>query len=129
MSTAFNIFLLLHVLAAIVAFGGNFVQPMLARAGAEDEALAKVNMFIQLPAIVVMFVAGMGAVGLSDELFAFSQTWVSIAFLVAIVSGVLQFLVARAYQNSKTETVPALTGVLHLCLIVGLVLMIWQPGR
>lgn len=127
-SVGFRILLLVHVLAAVVAFGGNFVQPMLQRGGTDDASLAKVNKLIQLPAIVVMFLAGMGAVGMSDKLFEFSQTWVSIAFLVAIVAGVLQFLVARAYENDNARIAPALTGGLHLCLVVGLVLMIWKPG-
>lgn len=128
MSTGFNIFLLFHVVAAVIAFGGNFAQPMLQRGGSDNASLARVNKFLQLPAIVVMFVAGMGAVGLSDDLFKFSQTWVSMAFLLAIVAAVLQFLVARAYDNDDPKIVPALTGGLHICLVLGVLLMIWKPG-
>ncbi len=127
-STGFQILLLVHILAAVVAFGGNFVQPMLARAGADDEALGKVNMFVQLPALVVLWVAGMGALGMSEKVFTFSQTWVSIAMLVWIIALVLQFLVARGYQSGKTDMVPMLTGGLHLCLVISLYLMIFKPG-
>lgn len=127
-STGFRILLLLHVLAAIVAFGGNFIQPMLQRGGSDNAGLAKVNKFIQLPALVVLFLAGSGAVGMSDKVFEFSQTWVSLAFVVAITACVLQYLVARAYENDNTSVVAPLTGGLHLCLIVGIVLMIWKPG-
>ncbi len=127
-STGFQILLLVHILAAFVAFGGNFVQPALARAGADDEALGKVNMFIQLPAMVVLWVAGMGALGMSDKVFSFSQTWVSIAFLVWLIALVLQFLVARSYQSGNSTRVPMLTGFLHVCLVVALYLMIWKPG-
>lgn len=128
MSTGFHIFLLIHILAAVVAFGGNFVQPALARGGADDESLARINLFVQLPAVVVLFIAGMGAVGFSDEIFKFSQSWISIAFLVAIVAGVLQFLVGRAYQGGKKDMIPMLNGCLHLCLVIALFLMIWKPG-
>ncbi|MBS1837379.1 MAG: hypothetical protein JST64_06745 [Actinobacteria bacterium] len=131
-SVGFRIVLLVHVLAAVVAFGGNFIQPMLQRGGTDDASLAKVNKFIQLPAIVVMFLAGIGAVMLSKTgtvvNFKFDQMWISIAFLVAIVAGVLQFLVARAYEKDNAKIAPALTGGLHLCLVVGLVMMIWKPG-
>lgn len=131
-SMGFKVMLLIHVLAAVVAFGGNFIQPMLQRGGADNAGLAKVNKLIQLPALVVMFVAGSGAVGMSKvgdvALFEFSQMWVSLAFVVAIVACVLQFLVARAYENDNTAVVAPLAGGLHLCLIVGLVLMIWKPG-
>ena len=133
-STGFQILLLVHILAAFVAFGGNFVQPALARAGADDEALGKVNMFIQLPAMVVLWVAGMGALGMSklegasDPFYSFSQTWVSIALLVWLIAMVLQFLVARSYQSGNSTRVPMLTGFLHVCLVVALYLMIWKPG-
>ncbi len=128
-STGFRILLLVHVIAMFVAFGGNFVQPMLARAGnISDEVFAKANLYIQLPALVIGWIAAMGAIGTSDDLFKFSQTWVSIAMLVVIVAIVLQYLIARAWQHGKAKAVPGLTGGLHLCLVVALYLMIWKPG-
>lgn len=128
MSTGFNILVLIHVLAAVIAFGGNFIQPMLQRGGADNAGLAQVNKFIQLPALVVLLLTGAAAVGMSDKAYTFGQTWVSIAFLVAIVACVLQFLVAQAYEKGNTSIVAPLTGGLHLCLIVALYLMIWKPG-
>ena len=128
-STGYKIFLLIHVVAVVVAFGGNFVQPMLARAGnVADETFAKAALYIQLPALVVVFVAGMGLIGLSDEAWKFSQTWVSLAFLVSIVAIALQFLVSRAFKSGNTKQVPMLTGGLHLMLIIAIYLMIWKPG-
>jgi cytochrome bd-type quinol oxidase subunit 2 len=128
-STGYKIFLLIHVVAVVVAFGGNFVQPMLARAGnVADETFAKAALYIQLPALVVVFVAGMGLIGLSDEAWTFSQTWVSLAFLVSIVAIVLQFLVSRAFKGGNAKQVPMLTGGLHLMLVVAIYLMIWKPG-
>ena len=128
-STGYKILLLIHILAVIVAFGGNFVQPMLARAGnVADETFAKAALYIQLPALVVVFVAGMGLIGMSDEAWKFSQTWVSLAFLVAIAAVVLQYLVSRAFTKGNTKQVPMLTGGLHLMLVIALYLMIWKPG-
>ena len=131
-NTGFQILLLIHILAAVVAFGGNFVQPMLQRANTDDAALAKVNKLIQLPALVVLFLAGIGLILTSKvqdvAVFKFDQMWISVAFLVVIVAIVLQYLIARAYENDNTAVVAPLAGGLHLCLIVGLVLMIWKPG-
>jgi len=128
-STGYKFFLLIHVIAVVVAFGGNFIQPMLSRAGnVADETFAKASLYIQLPAIVVVFVAGMGLIGMSDESWTFSQTWVSIAFLVTIVAVVLQYLVGRAFKSGNVKQVPMLTGGLHLMLVVALYLMIWKPG-
>jgi quinol-cytochrome oxidoreductase complex cytochrome b subunit len=128
-STGYKILLLIHILAVIVAFGGNFVQPMLARAGnVADETFAKVSLYIQLPAIIVVFVAGMGLIGMSDEAWKFSQTWVSLAFLVTILAAVLQYLVSRAWKNGNPKSVPGLTGGLHLLLLIAVYLMIFKPG-
>jgi len=127
-STGFKVMLLIHVLSAVVAFGGNFIQPMLQRGGADNAGLAKVNKLVQLPALVLMFLAGSGAVGMSDKAIQFSATWVSLAFVVAIIACVLQYLVARAYESDNTSVVAPLAGGLHLCLVVGLILMIWQPS-
>lgn len=133
-STGFQIILFVHILAAIVAFGGNFVQPSLARSGADDASLAKVNLYIQLPALVILWVAGMGALGMSkpggasEPLYSVSQTWAAIALVVWLIAVVLQFLVGRAYQTGKKDMVPALNGVLHICLVVALYLMIFRPG-
>ncbi|UDY37293.1 hypothetical protein [Dermatobacter hominis] len=127
-TTGFRILLLIHVLAAVVAFGGNFVQPMLVRGGADNATLGKANKVIQLPSLIILLLAGIGLILTSDEVFKFSQTWVSIAFLVVIVAIVLQFLVARAYENDNRSIVPGLTGGLHICLVIALYLMIWKPG-
>jgi hypothetical protein len=133
-STGFQILVLIHILAAFVAFGGNFVQPSLARAGAGDEALAKVNLYIQLPAMVILWVAGMGALGMSkpggasEPIYSVSQTWALVALVVWLIALVLQFLVGRAYQNGKKDMVPAFNGILHVCLIVALYLMVFRPG-
>lgn len=128
-STGYSVLLLIHILAVVVAFGPNFVQPLLARsANVSNDAFAKTALYVQLPALVVVFVAGMGMVGMSDNSWQFSQSWVSIAFLLAIAAGVLQFLIGRAYQRADTKAVPALTGGLHLLLVVAVYLMIWKPG-
>jgi hypothetical protein len=133
-STGFQIILFVHILAAIVAFGGNFVQPALARSGADDASLAKVNLYVQLPAMVILWVAGMGALGMSkpegasEPLYSMSQTWAAIATVVWLIALVVQFLVGRAYRSGKKDAVSALAGVLHLCLLVALYLMIFRPG-
>lgn len=128
-TTGYKILLLVHVLSVVVAFGGNFVQPMLARAGnVSDEAFGKAVLFIQLPAVILMWVAGMGLVGMSDDVIEMTQTWIAVALVVFVAAAVLLFLIGRAYRAGSTAAVPAFTGVLHVLLVVGLYLMIWKPG-
>lgn len=129
-STGYNVFLLLHVVFAVVAFGGNFVQPMLARSGdVSDEAFAKVSLYIQLPALVLLWVTGMGLVGMSDDAIEMTQTWVILAILTFLAAAVLQYLVGRAFKSGNRQMAPMLTGGLHLLLVFGLYLMVFQPGR
>jgi hypothetical protein len=51
-----------HLLAAIAAFGPLFLYPRLRRAG-ETESIAKMHVYFVIPALVVMWVAGMGMAG------------------------------------------------------------------
>jgi len=121
-----NVWLLIHILAAIIAFGVLFSQPMVARsvegAGA---AFAKVGIYLQAPALVVLIGAGIGLMYDTDR--DFGETWVSIAFSVWIAMAIALFFLVRAHR-SGSKAVSPLTGVLHLLLVVALWTMIWQPG-
>jgi hypothetical protein len=121
-----DLWLFLHVLSAIVAFGVLFAQPMLLR-GAESnrESFAKVGLYLQAPALVILIatgIASMYAIGHS-----FADPWVSIAFTVWILMAVVLFLLVRALRSGSSSVQP-LTGAMHLLLIVALWSMIWQPG-
>jgi len=118
---------LLHVLAAVIAFGVLFAQPMIARSGddATREGFAKVGIYLQAPALVAVNATGiamMYTIGLD-----FADPWVSIAFTVWILMAVVLFLLVRA-QRAGSKAVQPLTGAMHLLLVVALWSMIWQPG-
>lgn len=126
--TGYRLVLLIHIVSVVLAFGPNFVGPMLRRGGASNESLAKTTKTIQLPSLVVTFVAGILLVVLSDDQWKFSQTWVSIAFLVTIAAGVLLYLLAGAYEKNEEPRVAMFSGILHLLLVVGIFTMLWKPG-
>ena len=65
-STGYQFFGYLHVLAAIVAFGPLFIYPSMQRAGA-GVTVAKLHLRLVLPALTLVWVLGMGMVGMSDE--------------------------------------------------------------
>jgi hypothetical protein len=128
-STGYKILLLVHVVSVVVAFGPNFAAPMLSRVGeVTNEALGKAALYVQLPAVIVMWVAGMGLVGLSDDVFELTQTWILLALVLFLLSAGLLFLIARGYRSGDTKALPAFTGTLHLSLLLGVILMIWKPG-
>ena len=79
-STGYQILGLLHVLAVIVAFGPLFVYGSLQRAGA-GATIAKLHLRVSLPALALVWVLGMGMVGMSDEVWKMSQTWIVLSLI------------------------------------------------
>jgi uncharacterized membrane protein len=124
--------LVIHILAAVVAFGPNFALPAARRAG--DGALAKVGelaTFVQLPALFGVLITGIGMLTAwpdVDDKSAFAQVWVSVAFVLVILAAVLTFVVGRAARDGKDSQVAPLSGVLHLVLVAAIVMMVVQPG-
>jgi hypothetical protein len=122
-----ELWLFLHIISAIVAFGAFFAAPVIARsAEAATEGLTVVLTRVQAPALVVLLFTGiMNTYALNRE--AFKETWVSIAFTVWILMAVVMFFLLRA-QRDGSKTVQPLTGAMHLLLVVALWSMVWQPG-
>lgn len=128
-SSMYKVFLLLHIASVVVAFGANFVQPMLIRAGGvTNETLRRSTLFIQLPGLIAVWVTGMGLAGMSDDVFELKQTWLALAIAVFLAGVALLYLTSRAYRDDDTRLVPMYNGVLHLLLVIALYLMIWKPG-
>lgn len=130
-STGYNILALLHVLTAIVAFGPLFLYPVLQHAGATQQ-IAKLHLFMVIPSLVLVWVFGMGLVGMSTEGIEMSDTWISGAlgvWLVALLVSI--FLIRPALTetgDSARSKLAAGTGVTHLMLVFALYFMVFQPG-
>ncbi|MCB1270114.1 MAG: DUF2269 family protein [Microthrixaceae bacterium] len=162
-SFAYNLVLLLHILCAIVGFGGvmlNGVYASRARRLPPEQALgaSEANTFVSLRVAEVFIylvpVWGFGLIGLSDGAIEFSELWVwlSIVIYAIAISASLFALQPRVRvmldleremlaagppaagpppQAGQLEAmgkqVGAISGVLHLSVVVLLVLMIWKP--
>jgi len=130
--TGYRIILLIHIASVVLAFGPNFVGPILRRNGATDVGMAKTTRAVQLPSIAITFLSGILLIVLSGEVFSFEKPWVSTAFLVTIAAGVVMFLLAAAYEKADKaaeKMIGMYSGILHLLLVVALVMMIWKPGQ
>jgi len=142
-STGYKIVFLLHILFAIIAFGAPFVNPSVTRfftkSGGDEGSLAgaqaQSGMMISLPAVVITGILGMGLIGLSDKVYKFSATWVSIAFVVWVIQIVLfAALIVPTLRKVAAEVVDAdkrvmmYGGLMHLTLIIMLWLMVFKPG-
>ena len=143
-SFGYKLFFLLHILAVIVAFAPAFVWPVVSvqlkkqgkPVGPSIGALAAGNTAkVHGPALVLVGIFGMGLVGMSDKVFKFSQSWVSVALLLwFIMLGVLFGMMLPAEKKAALgdeaadKIVSMAGGILHLLLLVMLIDMIWKPG-
>jgi hypothetical protein len=122
---------LLHIASAIVAFGPLMLYPTLRRAGATQE-MATTHMRVTFPALILLWVLGMGLAGMSEDAYKMSQTWLALSLIDwAILVAVSWFLIRPAIKDesdSARARLAAGTGITHLGMVIGLVLMIWKPG-
>jgi uncharacterized membrane protein len=135
--TGFKIVLLLHILSVLVAFSPMFVLPLLARSGGEATSGAVLTYLQRFatPAVVLAGFFGLAMIGMSDKVYKFSQTWVSLALLLWIIQVALFIFAILPAQRKAAggdaeaaRRVPMFTGMIHLCLLVLIYLMIWRPG-
>lgn len=129
-STGYQVLGLLHIAAAVAAFGPMLVYPTLR--DADPARLAKLHMTISFPALVLLWVFGMGLAGMSEDTFKMSQTWLVLALIDWAILMVVSFFLIRPAITDRSDAARAKfsagTGITHLGMVVGLVLMIWKPG-
>jgi uncharacterized membrane protein len=91
--TPYKVVLLLHILSAIIGFGAVFLSALYGRAaerhkGAEGLAIAETNYDVSQVAtyfIYAVFVFGILLVLMSDDVFKFSQGWLSASFALYLL--------------------------------------------
>ena len=136
-TTGYRILGLLHILAAIIAFGPLFFYASLQRAGA-GATVAKLHVRLVLPALTLSWVFGMGLVGMSkpegadEAIFKMSQTWIVLALISWVILMVVSWFMIRPSIDDASPAarsrLAAGIGISHLLLIVTLYLMVFKPG-
>jgi uncharacterized membrane protein len=130
-STGYEWMGILHILAVIAAFGPLLVYPTLHRAG-DTSAMARLHMRISLPALVIVWVLGMGMVGMSEDTWEMSQTWIVLSLLGWVVLMLVSwFLIRPAIADTGDEARRKLgmgTGITHLLMVAIVILMVLKPG-
>lgn len=143
--TGYNLILLLHIVAVLVAFAPAAINPLLERHFARNGGDAAIQSWagfardytkkISLSALVVALVTGLLMVVMSDEVWEFSQMWISLAFLVWFaIAGVVSALILKGERlmsagDMKGRELVAKGGpIATVLLLVMLYLMIFKPG-
>lgn len=126
----YRILYFVHLLAAIVAFGPLFFYPRLQRAGATGE-VARLHMRLVFPALVILWVAGMGMAGVGKISLAGTPFVTATIVLWLIALAVSWFMIRPALTDTADDArkiMAAGIGITHLILVVSLYLMIFKPG-
>lgn len=127
----YRIMALLHILSAIVAFGPLFLYPGLHKAG-ETSTIARLHMRLTFPALIALWVLGMGLAGMSEDTYKVADPWISISIVIWAVLVAVSWLMIRPAISSDSPSaasrMAAGTGISHTLLLIGLILMVWKPG-
>ena len=143
--TGYNIILLVHIVAVVVAFAPAAINPLLERHFARNGGDAAIQTWagfsrdytkkISLSALVLLLVTGILMIVLSDDLIEFSDLWISLSFLVWFaIAGVVSALILKgerlmAAGDMKGRELVAKGGpIATVLLLVMLYLMIFKPG-
>jgi uncharacterized membrane protein len=161
-SGAYKFVLFLHILCAIIGFGtvffnGIYGKQSADRKGPEGVAISDSVLVVSKIAeyfIYAVFVLGLLLVWLSDEVFSFSDKWITLSMVLYIVGigishGVLLPNVKKmnalghemlagpppaggpppqvVENERRAQKVKAADGALKVVLVAILALMIWQP--
>lgn len=154
-SNLYQLVLVLHILAAIIGFGGMFIAGFYGmeggkRAGTEGLAVAettmKVTSLVPTMAVYTVPVLGILLILLSDDLWQFSDAWISLSFLLYIAMIVIavgfhvpnlkkMLELRRGEQGVQTTEVEqrakkaaVLGGVLNVLWVATLFVMVFKPG-
>jgi hypothetical protein len=126
----YRILYFVHLFAAIVAFGPLFLYPRLQRAGASAE-VARIHTWLVLPALVVLWVAGMGMAGVGKISLAGTPFVTATIVLWLLALAVSWFMIRPALNDPSDDArriMAAGIGITHLILVVAMYLMIFKPG-
>lgn len=131
-SNGYRIVTMLHILSAVVAFGPIFVYPALHRAG-QSATIAKLHLRMSLPALVILWVLGMGLAGMSEDgIYKVSQTWLMLSIVNWVILMVVSWFLIRPSLTDTSEQARSKlamgSGITHLLLVFGLYLMVFKPG-
>src|SRR5688572_30489898 len=102
-STGYEIMGMLHILSAVVAFGPLFLYPGLQRNG-ETTTIARMHMRLVFPALVLLWVLGMGLAGMSDGILEVSDTWLALSVVNWVVLVAVSWFLIRPAIADTSES-------------------------
>ena len=132
-STGFKIFLFLHIASVVVAFAPSVLAVLPGKRDGLVGALDDVGRKVYAPALILAGLFGIACIVTSDvagtALIEFSDTWISLAFVLWIaMNGVFHALVLAGQKNNDAAKVTSGHQIMTVLLVAMLYLMVFQPG-
>ncbi|MFP5322646.1 MAG: hypothetical protein ACLGIC_12485 [Acidimicrobiia bacterium] len=141
----YNLFLFLHIVAVVVTFAPAVINPMLeryfARSGGEPVLqnwagfTATYTRTFSLGGLVVLLLTGIVMIILSDEVIEFSDTWISLSFLLWFaIGGVVSAMILKGEKQVAGGDMGGAKLIARggaIATVLGLVvlyLMVFKPG-
>jgi hypothetical protein len=129
LSTGFKISLFLHLLTMVVAFAPAVIAVLPGGRGGTLGMIDRAGRAVYAPALILTGFFGIMLIVTSDDVFEFSDTFVSLGFVVWIaMNGVFHGMVLAGQRQGDTRKVDNGQALMTVLLIVMLYLMIWKPG-
>jgi hypothetical protein len=123
-----DILLLLHILTAIVAFAPAIIAVVPGGREGAVGVLERAGRQVYGPALILAGLFGILLI-LENEGIEFSDTWISLAFVVWIaMNGVFHALVLAGQKQRDDSKVVNGQAIMTVLLVIMLYLMIWTPG-
>jgi hypothetical protein len=128
-STGYEIILVLHIATVVVAFAPAVIAVLPGGRDGMTGVLAAAGRQVYAPALVLAGLFGIGCIVTSDDVFEFSDTWISLAFVVWIaMNGVFHALVLGGQRQEDPSKVATGHQIMTLLLLAMLYLMVFKPG-
>jgi uncharacterized membrane protein len=128
-STGFKIMLFLHIATAIVAFAPAVIGVLPGGRDGLTGTLDQAGRLVYAPALVLTGLFGMGLIVTSQDAYEFSQTWISLAFVLWIaMNGAFHALVLAGRRQGDESRVTTGHQIVTVLLLAMLYVMIWKPG-
>lgn len=132
-NTGFKVFLFLHILTVVVAFAPAVLAVLPGGREGLVGVLDRAGRQVYAPALILAGLFGILCIVTSEvagtKVFEFSDTWISLAFVVWIaMNGVFHGLVLAGQKAGDESKVNSGQQIMTVLLLAMLYLMIWKPG-
>jgi|TARA_B100001996_G_scaffold291988_1_gene232181 hypothetical protein len=134
-SGSYNFVLFLHLLSVILGTGSAFLAQVITSKYKKSTDNPQITLTalgtVMSPSLLLSGVFGGALVGMSDDVYDFSQLWLTLAgilWLTCIAAAALLYKPPFLTLPDVGKHEAKLSAILHLSLVVMLAVMVWKPG-